>query len=143
MNKNNEINNKKIINNVKLDDNINNKNVNSDSLCNLFIKNNDNIKEMIINNCNSCKKNNFIIQNLRNTIDKEITSPKLIASFKPKLNVNQNYRLHHNQNFNSQIQFLNRTTDKILSSNNRPKVVFKSNGCKSIFLSKNIIYKGF
>ena len=36
---------------------------------------------------------------------------------------------------------MNRTTDKILSSNNRPKVVFKSNGCKSIFLSKNIIYK--
>ena len=74
-------------------------------------------------------------------IDKETTYPKLIASFKPKLNVNRTYRAHHTQNFNSQIQSLNQTTDKILSSNNRPKVVFKSNGCKSIFLSKNIEYK--
>ena len=109
------------------------------------------IKCCLINNINSDyptktnqNKNCFNIRNSYNfiTIDKEITSPKLIASFKPKLNVNRTYRAHHNQNFNSQIQFLNRTTDKILSSNNRPKVVFKPNHYKSIFLIKNIIYKG-
>ena len=92
--KNNEINNKKIINNVKLDDNINNKNVNSYSLCNLFIKNNDNIKEIIINNCNSCKKNNFIIQNLRNTIDKEITYRKDKENDKDNNNNNDNVKIN-------------------------------------------------
>ena len=133
-------------NNNSLNDMTNNNN----NYTRLSKKTHPKIKCCLINNINSDyptktnqNKNCVNISNSYNyiTIDKEITSPKLIASFKPKLNVNRTYRAHHNQNFNSQIQFLNRTTDKILSSNNRPKVVFKSNGCKSIFLSKNIIYK--
>ena len=134
-------------NNSSLNDKTNNNNNN----IKLSKKTHPKIKCCLINNINSDyptktnqNKNCVNISNSYNyiTIDKEITSPKLIASLKPKLNVNRTYRAHHTQNFNSQIQFLNRTTDKILSSNNRPKVVFKSNGCKSIFLSKNIEYKG-
>ena len=109
------------------------------------------IKCCLINNINSDyptktnqNKNCVNIRNSYNfiTIDKEITSPKLIASFKPKLNVNRTYRAHHTQNFNTQIQYLNQTTGKILSSKNRPKIVFKPINYRSIFLSKNIEYKG-
>ena len=79
LNKNNEINNKKIINNVKLD---------------------DNIKEIIINNCNSCKKNNFIIQNLRNTIDKEITYRKYKENDKDNNNNNDNVKINDKEQNN-------------------------------------------
>ena len=132
-------------NNNSLNDMTNNNNNN----IKLSKKTHPKIKYCLINNIYSDypTKTNQNKNNINNnynfiTIDKEITSPKLIASFKPKLNVNRNYRAHHTQNFDEEIQFLNQTTDKILSSKNIPKVVFKSNGCKSIFLSKNIEYKG-
>ena len=132
-------------NNSSLNDKTNNNNNN----IKLSKKTHPKIKYCLINNIYSDypTKTNQNKNNINNnynfiTIDKEITSPKLIASFKPKLNVNRNYRAHHTQNFDEEIQFLNQTTDKILSSKNIPKVVCKSNGCKSIFLSKNIEYKG-
>ena len=128
---------------------LNDKTNNNNNYTRLSKKTHPKIKYCLINNIQSDNptKTNQNKNNINNnynfiTIDKEITSPKLIASFKPKLNVNRNYRLHHNQNFNSQIQYLNQTTDKILSSKNRPKIVFKPNHYKSIFLSKNIEYKG-
>jgi hypothetical protein len=133
-------------NNSSFNDKTNNNNNN----IKLSKKTHPKIKCCLINDINSDyptktnqKKNLININNSYNfiAIDKEITSTKLIASFKPKLNVNKTYRAHHTQNNNSQIQFLNQTTDKILSSNNRPKVVFKPNYYRSIFLSKNIKYK--
>ena len=132
-------------NNSSLNDKTNNNNNN----IKLSKKTHPKIKYCLINNIYSDypTKTNQNKNNINNnynfiTIDKEITSPKLIASFKPKLNVNGTYRAHHTQNFNTQIQYLNQTTGKILSSKNRPKIVFKPNQYRSIFLSKNIEYKG-
>ena len=107
------------------------------------------IKCCLINNINSDyqtknnqKKNCINIKNSYNfvTIEKKSTTPKLFAPFKPKLNVNPKYRITHIQNFDSEIQFLNRTTDKILSSENSSKLVFKPKYYRSIFLNNNIIY---
>ena len=132
---------------------------NNSSLNDMTNNNNNNIRLSkihpkiecrLINNINSDyqtknnqKKNCININNSYNfiTIDKKITTPKLFASFKPKLNINQKYRIHHIQKFDSEIQFLNRTTDKILSSKNSSKLVFTPKYYKSIFLNKkNIIY---
>jgi hypothetical protein len=129
---------------------LNDKTNNNNNYTRLSKKTHPKIKCCLINDINSDyptktnqKKNLININNSYNfiAIDKEITSPKLIASFKPKLNVNRTLRTHHTQNNNSQIQFLNQTIDKILSSNNRPKVVFKPNYYRSIFINKNIKYK--
>ena len=91
---------------------LNNITKNNNNYTKLSKKTHPKIKYWLINNINSDyptktnqNKNCVNISNSYNfiKIDKNITSPKLIASFKPKLNVNRTYRAHHNQNFNTQI----------------------------------------
>ena len=73
---------------MKLEENINNNYVKSISLCNLYVKKNDNIKQLTNISNNSKIKNNYAIQNLKNTIDKEINYKKE----KDKDNENENVK---------------------------------------------------